>query len=153
MLAELRRIYQLQWINSQKLNARGKKQPYAARNGGGLTLEAELGVAPNSYAGPDFMGWEIKQYGVTDFEKFRPKSPVTLMTPEPTGGFYRDEGVAAFLHLYGYAAELTCLPSHFCSKAIGLVHIGLPVTFAWFDRWHSGCWWTSIPLFGSDAFH
>ncbi|MBR2172702.1 MvaI/BcnI family restriction endonuclease [Sphingopyxis sp.] len=87
---------------SQKLAADGTKVAYAARNGGGYTLEAELGIAPNSYAEPDFMGWEVKQYGVRDFVSFRPQSPVTLMTPEPTGGIYRTEGVAAFMKRFGY---------------------------------------------------
>lgn len=102
LLNELRRIHQLQWITSQKLAADGTKAPYAARNGGGYTLEAELGITPNGYAEPDFMGWEVKQYGVQDFVTFRPKSPVTLMTPEPTGGIYRTEGVAAFVRRFGY---------------------------------------------------
>src|SRR3546814_14536668 len=81
------------------------KAPYAARNGGGYTLEAELGITPNGYAEPDFMGWEIKQYGVRDFVSFRPKYPVTLMTPEPTGGVYRTEGVAAFMRRFGYTDQ------------------------------------------------
>lgn len=102
LLRELRRIWQLQWIASQKLAADGMKMPYAARNGGGYTLEAELGITPNGYAEPDFMGWEVKQYGVTDFVRFRPKSPVTLMTPEPTGGVYRTAGVAEFMKRFGY---------------------------------------------------
>lgn len=102
LLAELRRIYALHWIASQKLSASGKKLPYAARNGGGYTLEAELGITPNGYSEPDFMGWEVKQYGVGDFTKFTPKSPVTLMTPEPTGGIYKDEGPAEFLRRFGY---------------------------------------------------
>jgi MvaI/BcnI restriction endonuclease family len=89
-------------VPSRKLGAKGAKASYAARNGGGYTLEAELGIAPNSYAEPDFMGWEVKQYGVRDFVSFRPKSPVTLMTPEPTGGIYRTDGVAAFLKRFGY---------------------------------------------------
>jgi hypothetical protein len=59
-------------------------------------------VSPNGYAEPDYLGWEIKQYGVSDFTSFRPKSVVTLMTPEPTGGIYRDSGVADFLHKFGY---------------------------------------------------
>lgn len=105
LLNELRRIYQLQWISSQKLAADGTKAPYAARNGGGYTLEAELGISPNSYAEPDFLGWEVKQYGVTDLVSFRPKSPVTLMTPEPTGGIYRDQGVPTFLKRFGYADQ------------------------------------------------
>ena len=102
LLNELRRISRLNWIASQKLAADGTKQPYSARNGGGYTLEAELGITPNGYAEPDFMGWEVKQYGVRDFVRFAPKSPVTLMTPEPTGGIYREEGVGEFMRRFGY---------------------------------------------------
>ncbi|WP_199556309.1 MvaI/BcnI family restriction endonuclease [Sandaracinobacteroides hominis] len=102
LLTELRRIYQLQWIASQKLARDGTKAPYAARNGGGYTLEAELGIMPNGYAEPDFMGWEVKQYGVRDFSSFRPLSPVTLMTPEPTGGIYRTLGITEFMKRFGY---------------------------------------------------
>ena len=102
LLSELRRIYQLNWIMSQKLAADGTKAAYSARNGGGYTLEAELGITPNGYSEPDFMGWEVKQYSVSDFVKFRPKSPVTLMTPEPTGGIYRNEGVTEFMQRFGY---------------------------------------------------
>ena len=102
LLAKLAEIYRKHWIASQKLGTDGIAHPYAARNGGGYTLEAELGVTPNGYAEPDYLGWEVKQYGVTDFEKFKPKSPVTLMTPEPTGGLYRDEGIQAFMHRYAY---------------------------------------------------
>ena len=102
LLAALRRIHAKGWIASQKMGRGGVPEPYSARNGGGYTLEAELGISPNGYADPDFMGWEVKQYGVRDFTSYRAKSPVTLMTPEPTGGLYRDEGVAAFLHRYGY---------------------------------------------------
>ncbi len=102
LLGELRRIYQLHWIASQKLAADGTKASYSARNGGGYTLEAELGITPNGYAEPDFMGWEVKQYGVSNFTTFTPKSPVTLMTPEPTGGIYREQGVEVFLRRFGY---------------------------------------------------
>lgn len=62
-----------------------------------------MGISPNGYAEPDYLGWEIKQYGVRNFEDYRPKSPVTLMTPEPTGGFYRQNGVAEFMNNYAYA--------------------------------------------------
>ncbi len=103
LLAELRRIYELNWIASQKLAKDGAKAPYAARNGGGYTLEAELGITPNGYSEPDFMGWEVKQYAVNNFTKFLPKGPVTLMTPEPTGGIYKSEGPAEFLRRFGYA--------------------------------------------------
>lgn len=103
LLAELKRIHELRWIMSQKLARDGVKVPYAARNGGGYTLEAQLGISPNSYSEPDFMGWEVKQYGVSDFIRFAPKSPVTLMTPEPTGGIYKTDGVAGFVRRFGYA--------------------------------------------------
>lgn len=103
LLAELKRIYRLHWIMSQKLGKDGVKAPYAARNAGGYTLEAELGISPNGYSEPDFLGWEVKQYGVGDFTKFLPKTPVTLMTPEPTGGVYQEQGVAEFLRRFGYA--------------------------------------------------
>jgi len=102
LLKELRRIFHQHWIASQKLGADGVKAPYAARNGGGYTLEAELGITPNSYAEPDFMGWEVKQYGVNNFVSFRPKSPVTLMTPEPNDGLYKLAGIGDFLNQFGY---------------------------------------------------
>lgn len=102
LLAELRRIHDLHWIGSQKLARTGAKRPYAARNGGGYTLEAELGVQPNGYAEPDFMGWEVKQYGVRDFVRFAPKSAVTLFTPEPTGGFYKTGTAEKFVERFGY---------------------------------------------------
>lgn len=103
LLAALRRIHGKGWIPSQKMGRAGVPEPYSARNGGGYTLEAELGISPNGYADPDFMGWEVKQYGVNDFTSYRAKSPVTLMTPEPNGGLYREQGAAAFLRRYGYA--------------------------------------------------
>lgn len=102
LLAELKRIYELHWIMSQKLGKDGIKAPYKARNGGGYTLEAELGITPNGNSDPDFMGWEVKQYGVNNFTKFLPKTPITLMTPEPTGGIYKDKGVPEFMRRYGY---------------------------------------------------
>lgn len=102
LLAELGRIHHRKWIPSQKLAGTGEKVPYAARNGGGYTLEAELGIRPNGYAEPDFLGWEVKQYGVGDFVRFAPKSPVTLFTPEPTGGFYRSGTAEKFVERFGY---------------------------------------------------
>lgn len=103
LLARLTEVYRKHWIPSQKLGADGIARPYAARNGGGYTLEAELGITPNGYAEPDYLGWEVKQYGVGDFDRYRPRSPVTLMTPEPTGGLYRTEGIQPFMRRYAYA--------------------------------------------------
>lgn len=106
LIANLSRIYKEGWIQSQKLGKGGAKELYVASNGGGYTLEAELGVSPNGYAEPDFLGWEVKQYGVRDFKKFAPKSPVTLMTPEPTGGIYADDGPEAFVRRFGYLDKM-----------------------------------------------
>jgi hypothetical protein len=103
LVSALEAVYRKHWIPSQKLGSDGVARPYSARNGGGYTLEAELGISPNGYSEPDYLGWEVKQYAVDDFSRFAPKSPVTLLTPEPTGGFYREQGVEAFIRKYGYA--------------------------------------------------
>jgi hypothetical protein len=101
LLQELRRIHLENWIESKRLNREGAIMEYTAQNGGGYTLEAELGVTPNGYSDPDFMGWEIKQFSVKRCELINSK-PLTLMTPEPDGGYYADEGVEAFIRKYGY---------------------------------------------------
>ena len=101
LLEELGRIHRLGWISGQRISAGGAMVPYAARNAGGYTLEAELGISPNGVSEPDFLGWEVKQYGVDNFDRMRPKSPVTLMTPEPTFGAYADDAIG-FMHTYGY---------------------------------------------------
>lgn len=101
LINRLREIHQAGWVQSKKLGQHGP-QPYQAQNGGGYTLEAELGITPNGNADPDYLGWEIKQYGVRDFIRFAPKSVVTLMTPEPTAGHYREAGPDAFVRRFGY---------------------------------------------------
>lgn len=101
LLSELRRIHLAGPITSKRLSSEGVAIPYKARNGGGYTMEAELGVIPNGIAEPDFQGWEIKQFGVKKFHLTGGK-PLTIMTPEPDGGFYRDEGVKPFMYRYGY---------------------------------------------------
>lgn len=101
LLDEMARIEALGWVDSRRLKANGVAVPYAGQNGGGYTLEAELGITPNSRAEPDFHGWEVKQHGERDFAM--PGNPViTLMTPEPSGGLYQEQGVAAFVRRYGY---------------------------------------------------
>jgi len=104
LIKELRRIHQQEWIPSKRLDSTGAEKSYKAQNGGGYTLEAELGVIPNGIAEPDFMGWEIKQFGVKKCHLINSK-PLTIMTPEPDGGFYVDNGVEAFLRHYGYTSE------------------------------------------------
>ena len=76
--------------------------PYKAPNGGEYTLEAMFGIIPNGRAAPDFMGWEIKQYAVNNLQLNRPKTPMTVFTPEQTGGVYKTSGVEEFIRRYGY---------------------------------------------------
>ncbi len=84
LIEELRRNFHEQgWIRSKRLNAQGEIISCEAPQCGGYTLEAELGIIPNGRAEPDFLDWEIKNFSVTNFEKFKSKI-ITLMTPEPT---------------------------------------------------------------------
>ncbi len=92
LLAELRRINRLGWIESKQLDSEGRLTPCNAPQCGGFTLEAELGIAKNSQAEPDFLGWEVKQHSVSSFDRVQ-TGTITLMTPEPTGGFYKQHGV------------------------------------------------------------
>ena len=61
--------------------------------------------SPNSFSEPDYMGWEIKQYGVKSFKKTYSKA-ITLMTPAPTDGLYRSKGAEYFIRTYGYEDKL-----------------------------------------------
>lgn len=92
LLSRLREIHQAGWHESMRLDRHGNRMPYVARNGGGYTLEALLGVIPNGRSAPDFEGWEIKAYS---------GGRITLMTPEPDAGYYGEHGVEAFLRKYG----------------------------------------------------
>jgi hypothetical protein len=102
LLSEMLRIHQLGWIDSKMLNPAGEIIPCQASHCGGYTLEAELGVTPNGFAEPDYYGYEIKQFHARSFEHYRSEI-LTLMTPEPTDGFYVKSGVEAFVRKYGYA--------------------------------------------------
>ena len=102
LLVKLQEIIETGWIPSQRLSKSGTAKPYRAQNGGGYTLEALLGITPNGFAEPDYLGWEIKQYAVNNLRKNVAKSPVTLITPEPTGGVYTSSGVEPFIRRYGY---------------------------------------------------
>ncbi len=92
VIERLRAIQDMGPVPSMRLNKQGTAIPYLARNGGGYTLEALLGIKPNGDAAPDFMGWEIKAFS---------GNRITLMTPEPNGGFYGERGVGAFVRNYG----------------------------------------------------
>lgn len=101
LIKELTRIHGLGWIDSKRLDNKRNVLECKSSNCGGYTLEAELGITPNGYSEPDFLGWEIKQYGVKKF-KLLNSSVITLMTPEPNGGIYKEESVEEFLRTYGY---------------------------------------------------
>lgn len=105
LLDEMNRIYNLGWIDSKRLDSERNILPCESSNCGGYTLEAELGVTPNGYSEPDFMGWEVKQFGVKRFDKID-ATVITLMTPEPTGGIYKTEGTEYFIRTYGYKDKL-----------------------------------------------
>ena len=92
LLEKLAEIRDFGWQPSIRLNRAGEIIPYKARNGGGYTLEALLGIIPNGRAEPDFMGWELKAFS---------GSKITLMTPEPDGGMYFEQGVKAFVRQFG----------------------------------------------------
>ena len=102
ILNALRQIYSKGWIKSKQLDSSGKTRPCNAPQCGGYTLEAELGVSKNSRAEADYAGWEVKSYGVRNFDRPLSAGPVTLFTPEPTGGCYRDLGFKGFMQKYGY---------------------------------------------------
>lgn len=102
LLAELYRIHELGWITSKRLDGSGNILPCISPNCGGYTLEAELGITPNGYSEPDYLGWEVKQFGVTNFARIN-SAVITLMTPEPTDGIYKTAGAETFIKQYGYA--------------------------------------------------
>ncbi|WKW11535.1 MvaI/BcnI family restriction endonuclease [Pseudogemmatithrix spongiicola] len=93
------------WIESWRLLPDGSRAPCTGSNCGGVTLESELGILANGRAEPDFLGWEVKSATVANLSQPR-IGTVTLMTPEPTGGFYRSEGVEAFVRRFGYPDKL-----------------------------------------------
>lgn len=93
VLAALRRIHAGGFHTSCRRNNQGIVIPYNATNGGGYTLEALLGITPNGKSEPDYLGWEIKGHS---------SNRVTLMTPEPNGGFYGERGVKEFVERYGH---------------------------------------------------
>lgn len=101
LLQELGRIHRLGWIPGKRLKRGGPCVECNNPNCGGYTLEAELGIFPNGDAAPDFHGWEVKQFAGESFERGKSHS-LTLMTPEPSGGMYAEEGVIPFLRRYGY---------------------------------------------------
>ncbi len=105
LIRQLHRIHNKGWIDSKQLDSSGMLKPCNAPQCGGFTLEAELGIPKNSASEPDFLGWEVKQHNVSNFDRIE-AGTITLMTPEPTGGFYRENGPVAFIRKFGYADKL-----------------------------------------------
>jgi len=101
LINQLTRISNLGWIDSKRLNKDGNIVSCNSTNCGGCTLEAELGIPSNPHSIPDYLGWEIKQFGVRNFQRLN-SAVITLMTPEPTGGVYKENGVEFFIRTYGY---------------------------------------------------
>ncbi|MEO6850821.1 MAG: MvaI/BcnI family restriction endonuclease [Mucilaginibacter sp.] len=101
LLNELLRIHKLGWITSKRLNKANEILPCLSPNCGGYTLEAELGITPNGYSEPDYLGYEIKQFKAVSFDKIA-NEVITLMTPEPNGGIYVKNGIDNFIRTYGY---------------------------------------------------
>ena len=101
LLSTLLEINQMGWVPGQKLGADLISKPYRAANGGGYTLESLLGITPNGYSEPDYLGWEIKQFGIKALPMVGAK-PTTLLTPEPDGGIYKRQDLKSFMLKYGY---------------------------------------------------
>ena len=90
LIQRLTEIHHMGFIESCRLEKDGNRIPYVAQNGAGFTLESYFGITPNGRSEPDFMDWELKAHS---------SGAVTLMTPEPDTGSYR-ESLATFLDDY-----------------------------------------------------
>ena len=102
LMLELCRIHHRMWVPSTRLDPQGNLVPCNASNCNGNTLESLLGIRSNGYSQPDFKGWEVKARQVPNADN-PTASVVTLFTPEPDSGVYRDEGVSEFVRRYGYS--------------------------------------------------
>lgn len=102
LLEELKIIHEKQWIEGKKLNSDGSISECFKPQCIGFTLEAELGIIPNSQNAPDFLGWELKAFTTPKHEKISIAKSVTLFDPGPKIGFYKENGVLEFLKKYGY---------------------------------------------------
>ena len=133
LLVEICRIHRLGWIRSKRLDRDGNIVRCEARNCGGYTLEAELGIRPNAEADADFLGFEVKQHRVARLDVIG-SARITLMTPEPTGGIYREVGAEAFVRWYGRVAagdvnRLDFVGAH----VVGVRHEQTSLTLSLFD--------------------
>jgi hypothetical protein len=102
LLRRMSEIHAAGWLLGSRLDSQGHRKACDSRNCAGYTLEAELGIAMNGRAEPDFLGWEIKAIAATGARSSISSKPVTLMTPEPDGGMYGRHGARRFVVHYGY---------------------------------------------------
>lgn len=103
ILQLLAKVYVAGWLPSESLRSDGTRTPCTSGNCVGYTLEAALGIPKNGNSGPDLLGWEIKGAEVKNPLCPPPSKVFTLMTPEPSGGLYSEEGPAEFIRKFGYA--------------------------------------------------
>ena len=136
LLERLSAIAAVGWMPAQRLRPDGSTGPCRGTNCGGYTLEAQLGISPNGRSEPDFEGWELKSHAVTRFDRLG-VGQLTLMTPEPTGGFYKLDGAASFVRRFGYAARTTEDRLNFSSPHYAWVRndlTGLTLNLLGYDR-------------------
>lgn len=93
VLAKLKAIHAAGPVRAIRLED-GRRVPTVASypHACGYTLEAEMGLSPNGKPEPDYKGWELKSFG---------GSAITVMEPEPDGGYYGYSGCRKFLDTYG----------------------------------------------------
>lgn len=96
LLSNLAALVRKDRITSCRMFQDGHIRPYTAVNAGGYTMEAFFGIIPNGTAEPDFKGWELKAYS---------GSAITLMTPEPDKGLYKEIKAKEFAVTYGHKKD------------------------------------------------
>lgn len=101
LFAALCELSSRNWLPGVRLTA-GGLVPCTSSNCGGVTLEAMLGIRPNSYSRPDYLGWELKAFKSRSLDA-PSGGVVTIMTPEPNGGCYVEQGAQAFVRRFGYS--------------------------------------------------
>lgn len=106
LLYKLKEVCAKGWIDSKQLKPGFIIAACNESRCGGLTLEAELGIIQNGKSEPDYLGWEIKQFGVRKLHLIN-SARITLMTPEPDGGHYKSKGGIDFVRSYGYKSPVT----------------------------------------------
>ena len=125
LLGMLTQIHMAGWHRSSSLRPTGELRHHNSLNGVGTTLEALFGIIPNSSAAPDYKGWELKAFS---------GAKITLMTPEPNGGFYKEKGASDFVRAHGHddgKGRLYFSGQHKCHVTCAAT--GLRITIAGFD--------------------